>query len=283
MAKGPRIKSRADALEWLLQSRAFHSGATDERTAGNNTTVRVREDQSVAVRLHASDVVVYHVDGSTSLYTGGWRTSTTKERINHYCPPGWSVSSIRGVWWLRRGDVQWFPFAEGITIHADGSVSGAGLDETVKIRTVSRSIAAYAEKYVDNLFSGNVPPPGEGDCWYCLFRVGEGTIETGTLLPDGTVCNAAQVGPALHGVTMGEHLGNHDHLRTHMEEGYYVPSLLVRAIEVFPVSRAAAGELHRQWFGNDREPLNVHRVLAQLEFTKSLTRYLKRVLLEVQA
>lgn len=40
----------------------------------------------MAVRLHNTDVVTYHPDGTATLYTGGWMTVTTKDRINAWSP-----------------------------------------------------------------------------------------------------------------------------------------------------------------------------------------------------
>jgi hypothetical protein len=36
------------------------------------------------VRLHNTNIVVFHDDGRVTLHTGGYRTVTTKERINQF-------------------------------------------------------------------------------------------------------------------------------------------------------------------------------------------------------
>jgi hypothetical protein len=50
---------------------------------GNNTYLKKWID-AVSVRLHATDIVTFWVDGRVTLYTGGWRTVTTKDRINKF-------------------------------------------------------------------------------------------------------------------------------------------------------------------------------------------------------
>ncbi len=63
-----------------------------------------------AVRLHRTDVVTLHPDGSQTLNSGGWRTVTTKDRINAYSMA--RVWSDRGEWKVamrtRRAPAQYF-------------------------------------------------------------------------------------------------------------------------------------------------------------------------------
>jgi len=66
------------------------------RKLENHTYLWPTRDGSYAVRLHATDVVTIHADGTFTLDTGGWYTVTTKDRINRYSPA--RVYSERGVW-----------------------------------------------------------------------------------------------------------------------------------------------------------------------------------------
>ena len=77
-AQYTRLRSYMDAVE-LAQTR--------KRKLGNNTVlVTDHAPTSYAVRYHSTDIVTYRKDGSIVLSSGGWRTSTTKERINEYIP-----------------------------------------------------------------------------------------------------------------------------------------------------------------------------------------------------
>ena len=74
------------------------------------------------IRLHGNiimEIFLHHIE----LSDGGWRTVTTKERLNRYLPRGFRVYQKDWVWYLRDsnndidynfGDVQW--------IHNDGRV-----------------------------------------------------------------------------------------------------------------------------------------------------------------
>lgn len=66
------------------------------RRLGNNTYLYPRGSDSFAVRYHYTDIITIHADGTFTLNTGGWYTTTTKQRINDYGPA--RVYSEHGVW-----------------------------------------------------------------------------------------------------------------------------------------------------------------------------------------
>ena len=53
------------------------------RPIENNTRIEQR-GEDYAVRLHETDVVTFHMDGSVTLDSGGWLTVTTKARMNEF-------------------------------------------------------------------------------------------------------------------------------------------------------------------------------------------------------
>lgn len=57
-----------------------------QRKIGNNTYAYIQADGSVAIELHGTNVVTFYPNGLVKLNSGGWRTSTTKDRINKYSP-----------------------------------------------------------------------------------------------------------------------------------------------------------------------------------------------------
>ena len=60
---------------------------TRKRKLANNTYLVSNEDGSFGVRLHNTQVVKYYPD-KTLLFSGGWHTVTTKQRINEYSNAG---------------------------------------------------------------------------------------------------------------------------------------------------------------------------------------------------
>jgi hypothetical protein len=72
-----------------------------QRKVGNNTYAYIQADGSVAIELHGTNVVVIYPDNSVMLNSGGWRTHTTKKRINQYSPV--KIYQEKYQWYLNDG------------------------------------------------------------------------------------------------------------------------------------------------------------------------------------
>lgn len=90
----------------------------DRKLAHN--TYRVTVDGKSAIKLHNTVIVVLQGPGRMTLHTGGYWTSTTKQRINQFLPNAWTLFSDRGTWKLlvRMGEGRYidFKYVDGITI-----------------------------------------------------------------------------------------------------------------------------------------------------------------------
>lgn len=92
----------------------------ESKKVGNNTyLVRISPD-TIGVRLHNTVVVSIHSDGTYTLNSGGWRTVTTKARMNEFCPV--RVSQKKYDWFV--GDE---PFYDGIRVREVNGVALAGV------------------------------------------------------------------------------------------------------------------------------------------------------------
>lgn len=215
------------------------------KVVANNTIWYKRGDGAECYRLHHTNVVVRYPDGTIELDSGGWRTPTTKERINRYLPIGWCLWQRGGVWWLDTPNgVK--RFRDGMLVREDGmephEVAATSVVETLKkAETKRRKLRQYAKGYIKALLDGKVPPPSNADCWYCVF----------------------------HG--MGDR--DETHILSHVREHYYVPSLLTNAIRRFPVSRAAESVLAQVW-GAYYERGEFEWMIASYQLERALTRYL---------
>ncbi len=78
-------------------------GRTNRKTRkiGNNTYAEIEYDNSVSIRLHGTAVVRFYPNGVVKLNSGGWRTHTTKDRINKYSPV--KVYQKKYQWYLQDG------------------------------------------------------------------------------------------------------------------------------------------------------------------------------------
>jgi len=162
-----------------------------------NNTRLFKRGNDYAVRLHDTDVVTIHDDDTYTLNTGGWRTVTTKERINRFSPA--SVYTDRKVW-LVGGSL----FEDGMKVGSGGSAldhkdpaEGFALQ-----RELDKLVRNYINGFCKLIESKELKDPSGGDCWCCsMFDQKWGR--------DASV----------------------DHLFSHFEDKYYVPSLLVNALK----------------------------------------------------
>lgn len=230
MSKARNGRRKLENNTWL-EERTFPVEFTDSKVVGH-CAKRLRPEY--AVRLHDTDVVTLHPDGSYTLDSGGWRTVTTKARINHYAPG--SVGSDRGQWFYYPHG--WsgtrYCFADGMRVipHGDSdgigdgrgfTVEGAGADETKIRRDLLREIRAYVDGFAANAVANGLADPGLGDCWGCLFvPVQSNGAKPGKPAPWG------QDAVTKPGADQPMGLG---HIFEHFRERYYVPSLLWRAVQ----------------------------------------------------
>jgi len=80
----------------------------------NNTYLVKVDDHTLAVRLHQTNVVLIHSDGSYTLNTGGWHTVTTKDRINYYSPV--SLYQKKFMWYVGGSH----RFTDGMKVDSNG-------------------------------------------------------------------------------------------------------------------------------------------------------------------
>ena len=139
------------------------------RKIANNTYLE-RRDDSIAVRLHATDVVTYYPNGSVRLNTGGWFTVTTKDRIHRFCPA--TVGSIKGRWYVN-GTI---PFADNMLIDANGVPFGVpNADEVAAMDAANAKIKRDIRNWMRSITADDVLAALDlesraGDCLLCLME-----------------------------------------------------------------------------------------------------------------
>ncbi len=155
------------------------------------------------IKLHDTVIVEYSASGAITLDSGGWRTLTTRNRMNDYTD-GISVQQRKHIWYVTAFGDQEYLFRDGICITATGAVLNTMTkeqwDEELKLQ---KEINKYAQKFADAM---PVELPSSGDCWYCSM------VEEGTGRPWGDLSK------------------DRDHLLSHIEEEYFVPSLALLAL-----------------------------------------------------
>lgn len=94
-------------------------GKRQSKKLGNNTYLERVGPDCLGVKLHGTYVVRICSDGSYVLHTGGWQTSTTKDRINSYSPA--RVYQSKREWFLSVGEEGGkCKFEDGIRVDRSG-------------------------------------------------------------------------------------------------------------------------------------------------------------------
>ena len=166
----------------------------------NNTVEYIDFQSNRNIRFHQTTIISFLKDGIL-LNSGGYHTVTTKDRINRFS--GHRIHSDKGIWYVSSLDKQ-YVFADGMIIRDNGEVIGAG-DTPKKAISFRNKVKKYAADYAENLVNGKIEKPSGGDCWLCLLK----DTKTGK--------------PAFSG----------DHIQSHIKERYFVPSLVLNAVEIF--------------------------------------------------
>ena len=172
------------------------------RVFGNNTLRIIYKDGMEAIRFHNIDILSVK-DGVVTLNSGGWKTNTTKDRINQY------LNHFDVPFYIQQRNHQWFIaqgiFYDGMQFKNGQQISPVQTDNKLERDKRLKRIKRI-KKYVDLITEDNLPIPNSGDCWYCLMKTDKDNK------------------------TLGDAIGDTSHLISHLEEGYVVGSLLVNAM-----------------------------------------------------
>ena len=162
-----------------------------------NNTYLVDKIDYIAVVLHNTEIIKFYQD-YFCLDSGGYRTLTTKERINRFSQINMFQESF--VWYI--GDTAYF---DNIKIDYNGSILNETLtDVSNEIKGMNSRIKKFVNHAMKELLKG-IPLPGAGDCWHCVLKTKEGE-------------------------TIGDSFNDYSHLISHLDENYVVPSLIYNAV-----------------------------------------------------
>jgi len=176
------------------------AGIKASKKIANNTYRVEYENGNVATRLHFTDIITVNKYEDIILNSGGWKSLTTKARINEFTP--FTIYQKNHVWYVSTS-VGTYDFYDGMTFDFSGCLISE--DRTVDLEKLSELKKAIKKfcNLLDNLES--IPQPSGGDCWNCHLKSGEGE-------------------------SMGDVFKSVEHLQNHIEEGYIHGSLLVNAL-----------------------------------------------------
>lgn len=200
-------------------------GTKTRRKIAHNTYL-LNTNGVITIRLHNTDVLTIAKD-KLVLNSGGYRTHTTKGRLNDLLPPGYSLCAENGLWYLATPS-EIYTYADGITITSKNvkNQGNADLDKALR-----NQIHKFAKEFAAKAVKGEIDKPSGGDCWFCHMVVSEGKDS---------------------GKTLGD-VSDNDHLESHMsaDEKYFVPSMLLNAVKedgkLWLLSDVWGGTTHRHY------------------------------------
>lgn len=178
----------------------------EAKIINNNTVEYTRLNSVRVIRLHHTDIMEFPKLGGVILNSGGWKTVTTKERINEYngeC----TLIQDKSIWYISTSNNpyqdkdSWIPFFDGIKIK-DRKVVNPKKSTHRKEQVLLKRIQKYCKELKE---LPELPQPSNGDCWYCSLKDTDGK-------------------------TFGD-MGDNDHLISHLNEKYIHGSLIVNALE----------------------------------------------------
>ena len=93
-------------------------GILKSKLVRRNTRLTEYVDGRRTLRLHATDVLTWKPDGVIVLNSGGYRTHTTKERLNAFLPLDVRVYQKNYSWYVRQDGKKDIDFVDGLELKA---------------------------------------------------------------------------------------------------------------------------------------------------------------------
>lgn len=184
------------------------------RVVARNTWRYRTADGIEHVRLHGTDVVEFLPKGRIRLNSGGWKTVTTKDRINSFSP--YQVYSNRGTWMVYPPrDSGWEPvaFFDGMILPDAFKAPKAKTERLVareaKLKARIKAVVAKA------IVPGKpLPHPEMGDCFICMAEASQ-------------IAERVKMGG--YDYSRAPRELDSSHIESHIREGYIHGTLILNA------------------------------------------------------
>ena len=143
-----------------------------------------------AIRLHETDIIrVDKRERCETLDSGGWRTVTTKARINEYSSCA-RVYQDDGIWYIvHKVSGARFVYADGVCLAPDGNVTNHGGNDERAPQKLRRGVERYAHESTEPIRT--------------VFRTFKDSGETIALFPD--IPHTCYPGACMSYMHVGQH------------------------------------------------------------------------------
>lgn len=202
----PGVRATSARVSWPGKDEGAHQ-VIDPVTNADNTCIIIRQ--------HNTDIITYYQDGTVRLNSGGWRTLTTKDRLNQLTRA--CISQEKGIWYVATKLGPTYPpltqqdwrasrvlFEDGMLVDAQGVPLHQPLPQAIdrmeaRKAKLDKAITRYIRDYVQYCTTtSSFPYPGPGDCLYChlaaqqsvgqaqMVQTGNGKLVGGKLVVEDT-------------------------------------------------------------------------------------------------
>lgn len=158
------MKTYADALATVSRARDIDAGRP---LRGRATRLVLLPSGSVAVRYQSTDVVIFNPDETITLNSGGYRTLTTKARINEWSPA--RIWQAKGLWSVSAMPVA-VPFRDGMRVDwagcplpSESRSDPHGMTYEEAFGYVSKLSSAYVRAFIAAGIQAGGIPQASGD------------------------------------------------------------------------------------------------------------------------
>ena len=158
-------------------------GVISSKKIGNNTFEIEYSNGDIAIRLHYTNIITVKPNGNIILNSGGWKTNTTKDRINKYLNTylkgkNWNISQVNYNWQLQKWGYKNGKYSllavKSFFDNMELTPEGETLNRTENNNLSNQDISKYKKainKYVNLIDKmDTLPIPSNGDCWHCLLK-----------------------------------------------------------------------------------------------------------------
>jgi hypothetical protein len=218
----------------------------------NNTRFIIHK-HCVGVKYHDTVILTYYPNDAIQFNTDGWKTVTTKDRLNHF-QNEITIWQDKSIWYFKfnheDGD---YLFIDNMMIHnktayaswidyADGkTMAPLQLSEHKKRLKLKRDINKYCDEFIEKFFNREIPEPSFTDCFIC-----------------------------------GLEDDSSDHILSHIEEECHVPRLLYNAMNEFK-SNLAPIDKHNvacMWYDPNQKHEMIYSDISKQHIKTCLKRYI---------
>lgn len=229
----------------------------DSKLVARNTVYYKDNIGNEYIRLYKTDIVIrYKMKDVIRLSSGGYKSKTTKDRINTWIDKflgntGYKIIPRNGIWYIA-DDKRSVVFTDGMMLYKENGeffiVDQSNHKTEEDLIKLNKKIHEYCKEFIEKFMNDEIPAPSNTDCWFCA------------IFPNTSA----------------------EHIYSHLDEKYYVPSMLYNSIfnnKESSISQVTLSYTKSKWnisrkYRSQNYPIAIEDLIKD-QLTKNLKKYIK--------